>query len=81
MVRIQSYGIGLDHNGQLPTAEPTEAEQDPVTALHDTDEETGDEAGLADTFSMDSDAARERGVDLDPVGRQEPELDLQAARR
>jgi hypothetical protein len=59
----------------LRRQEPGEQEQDPVSSLHDTDEETGDEAGLKDTFSIDSLEAKERGVELDSADGQEPELD------
>lgn len=75
MVRTESDDIGSDDSGRLYETEPGEQEQDPVSSLHDTDEETGDEAGLIDTFRIDSRAAKELGVELDPPGGQEPELD------
>jgi hypothetical protein len=75
MVRTKSDDIGSDDSGRLYETEPGEQEQDPVSSLHDSDEETGDEAGLIDTFSMDSRAAKELGVELDSPGGQEPELD------
>ena len=75
MVRTKSEDIGSDDSGRLYETKPGEQEQDPITSLHDTDEETGDEAGLIDTFSLDSRAAKEFGVELDASGEQEPELD------
>ena len=75
MVRIKSDDIGSDDSGRLYETEPGEQDQDPVSSLHDTDEESGDEAGLVDTFSIDSRAAKELGVELDSPGAQEPELD------
>jgi len=75
MVRTKSDDIGSDDSGRLYESEPGEQEQDPVSSLHDTDEETGDEAGLIDTFRIDSRAAEELGVELDSPGGQEPELD------
>jgi hypothetical protein len=75
MVRAKSDDIGSDDSGRLYETEPGEQEQDPVSSLHDTDEETGDEAGLKDTFSIDSHEAKERGIELDLPGGQEPELD------
>ena len=75
MVRTKSDDIGSDDSGRLYETEPGEQEQDPVSYLHDTDEETGDEAGLIDTFRIDSRAAKELGVKLDSPGGQEPELD------
>jgi hypothetical protein len=75
MVQVQSDDIGFDDSGRLYETELGAQEQDPVSSLHDTDEEAGDEAGLKDTFSIDSLEARERGVELDSAGGQEPELD------
>ena len=75
MVRAKSDNIGSDDSGRLYETEPGEQEQDPVSSLHDTDEEAGDEAGLTDTFSIDSRAAKERGVELDSPGGQESKLD------
>jgi hypothetical protein len=77
MVRTGSYDIGSDDSGggRLYETEPDEQGQDPVSSLHDTDEEAGDEAGLIDTFSIDSREAKEFGVELDSAGGQEPELD------
>jgi hypothetical protein len=75
MVRAKSDDIGSDDSGQLCETELGDLEQDPVSSLHDTDEEAGDEAGLKDTFSIDSREAKERGVELDSPGGQEPELD------
>jgi hypothetical protein len=71
MVRAESDDIGSDDSGRLYETEPGEQEQDPVSSLHD----TGDEAGLKDTFSIDSREAKERGVELDSPDGQEPELD------
>jgi hypothetical protein len=75
MVRTKSDDIGSDDSGRLYETTPGEQEQDPISSLHDTDEEAGDEAGLIDTFSLDSRAAKELGVELDSSGEQEPELD------
>jgi len=75
MVRANSDDIGSDDSGRLYETEPADLEQDPVSSLHDTDEEAGDEAGLTDTFSIDSQEAKERGIELDSPGGQEPELD------
>jgi hypothetical protein len=61
--------------GRLYETEPSEPEQDPVSSLHDTDEEAGDQEGLIDTFSIDTRAAKELGVELDSADGQEPELD------
>ena len=51
------------------------ADDDPVAAMHDTEAESGDEAGVQDTYDMDQREAAEAGVDLDPVAPTEPELD------
>jgi hypothetical protein len=75
MVRANSDDIGSDDSGRLYETQSGEQEQDPVLSLHDTEEETGDEAGLKDSFSIDSHEAKERGVELDSAGGQEPELD------
>jgi hypothetical protein len=75
MVRIKSDDIGSDDSGRLYETEPGEQAQDPVSSLHDTEEETGDEAGLQNNFSIDSREAKERGVELDSAGGQEQELD------
>jgi hypothetical protein len=75
MVRTNSDDIGSDDSGRLYVTRPGEQEQDPVSSLHDTSEESGDEAGLTDTFSIDSRAAKELGVELDSAGGQESELD------
>jgi len=75
MGHTESDDIGADDNGRLYETEPGEQEQDPVSSLHDTDEEAGDEEGLIDTFSIDTRAAKELGVELDSAGAQEPELD------
>jgi hypothetical protein len=55
-----------------PTTDP---ERDGVAALHDTEAEAGDEAGVADLFDLDRTEARELGVDLDRADRGESELD------
>jgi len=75
MGRTKSDDIGSDDGGRLYEAEPCVQEQDPVLSLHDTEEETGDEQGVKDTFSIDSREAKERGVELDSAGGQEPDLD------
>lgn len=56
------------HDGQA-------ADDDPVTAMHDTEAESGDEEGLQDTYDLDEREAAEVNVDLDPVAPTEPELD------
>lgn len=56
-------------------AETWDEDQDPVRALHDTEEGAGDEAGLVDLYTLDVREAEERGVALDPTGGQEPRLD------
>ena len=53
----------------------TNPERDGVGALHDTEAEAGDETELADMFELDRAEARELGVDLDPVDRDERQLD------
>ena len=75
MGRTKSDDIGSDDSGRLYEIEPGEQEQDPVSSLHDTEEETGDEQGLKDSFSIDSREAKERRVELDSAGGQETELD------
>jgi hypothetical protein len=75
MGRTKSDDIGSDDRGRLYETELGEQGQDPISSLHDTDEETGDEAGLTDTFSIDSRAAKELGVELDSPGGQESALD------
>lgn len=50
-------------------------EQDPVASLRDTEEEAGDEVGIADTYSIDGVEAEQMGVALDRTGGQEAELD------
>ena len=42
MGRTKSDDIGSDESGRLYEPEPGEQEQDPVSSLHDTEEETGD---------------------------------------
>jgi len=75
MGHTESEDIGADDTGRLYETAPGEQEQDPVSSLHDTDEEAGDEEGLIDTLSIDTRAAKELGVELDSAGGQEPELD------
>jgi hypothetical protein len=50
-------------------------ESDGVASLHDVQEESGDEAGVRDTYDMDDREARELGIQLD--ARDEPEPDLE----
>jgi hypothetical protein len=50
-------------------------ERDGISSLHDTSEEAGDEAELADRFDLDEREAREAGVALDGGTRDEPRLD------
>lgn len=75
MVRTKSDDIGSDESGRIYETESGEQGQNPVSSLHDTREESGDEAGLIDTFSIDSRAAKEFGVEFDSAGGQESELD------
>ena len=46
-----------------------------MAALHDTEAEAGDEGELADVFDLDRAEAREMGVELDRVDREERQLD------
>jgi len=46
-----------------------------VGSLRDTEAEQGDEAEVDDDFDLDAVEAREAGVNLDPVGDEEPRLD------
>ena len=50
-------------------------DHDPVLSLRDTDEESGDEDELADTFDVDEREAREAGVELDGGTDDEAGLD------
>jgi hypothetical protein len=77
VVRTGSHDIGPDDSGggRLYGAEAGDAEQDPVASLRDVEEEAGDEAGLADTYSIDGVEATQMGVALDRAGGQEAELD------
>lgn len=61
--------------GRLLPTDHDDLRQDPVAAMHDVEAEAGDEAGLSDTFVLDVREAKELGVDLDPTGSQESELD------
>lgn len=65
-----------DGGGDVPLDAPsTDPERDGVAALHDTEAEAGDEAGLADEFALDWTEAREIGMDLDRADRDESRLD------
>ncbi|MCU1591908.1 MAG: hypothetical protein JWP11_3164 [Frankiales bacterium] len=77
MVRTGSHDIGPDDSGggRLYGPDGGDAEQDPVAALHDTEEESGDEIGLVDTYRIDGVEAAQMGVALDRAGGQEAELD------
>ncbi|MDX6199657.1 MAG: hypothetical protein QOJ79_2808 [Actinomycetota bacterium] len=77
MVRIGAQDIGADDSGggRLFAQEGAATEQDPVAALHDTEAEAGDEAGIHDTYSIDGLEASEMGVDLDSAGGTEADLD------
>jgi hypothetical protein len=50
-------------------------DQDGVDWLHDVEAEAGDESELDDSYDLDSDEARELGVDLDRLGGETPRLD------
>lgn len=68
---------GRDHDGNELPRHGTAAdasEQDPVSAMHDTTEEAGEEAGLADTYRMDLRSAHELGVALDRLDELQPDL-------
>lgn len=77
MVRTGSHDIGPDDSGggRLYGPDVGDADQDPVTSLHDTAEGEGDEVGLVDLYSLDSVEAAQMGVDLDRAGGQEANLD------
>jgi hypothetical protein len=49
-------------------------DHDPVVAMHDIEQEAGEEAELEDMYCMDIAAARELGVELDQL-YDEPVLD------
>lgn len=49
-------------------------DRDPVVAMHDIEQEAGEEAELEDMYCMDLAAAREVGVELDQLD-DEPVLD------
>lgn len=49
-------------------------DHDPVVAMHDVEQEAGDEAELEDVYCLDVVAARELGVELDQLD-EEPALD------
>lgn len=49
-------------------------DHDPVIALHDIEQESGNESELEDIFCIDHEAARALGVDLDRLD-EEPALD------
>lgn len=76
MVRIGMQDIGPDDSdgGRLYGDDDNELDQDPVRALHDTEEEAGDEVGITDTYSVDTLEAQQMRVALDPAGGQEAEL-------
>lgn len=76
MVRTGNHDIGPDESGggRLYGIDGPESEQDPVTYMHDTAAEAGDEGVLRDTFSIDVLEAEETGVALDRAGGQEAEL-------
>lgn len=70
---------GVDVTGQLLDDEVDERynrllDHDPVVALHDIEQEAGEEAELEDIFCMDLAAARALGVELDQLD-EEPVLD------
>ncbi len=77
MVRTGKGRTGPDDSdgGQLYGDGDGDVDQDPVRALHDTQEEAGDEEGLAGTYSVDRLEAQQMRVDLDPTGGQEAALD------
>jgi hypothetical protein len=68
---IPADDADLDDSRDLPI----NREQDGVAALRDTEAESGDEAGLVDTYDMDDREARELGIDLDGRNEPEPRLD------
>jgi hypothetical protein len=77
VVRTGSHDIGPDDSGggRLYGRDDGDEEQDPVASLRDTEEEAGDEVGIADTYRIDGAEAEQMGVALDRTGGQEAELD------
>lgn len=77
MVRTGMQDIGPDDSGggRLYGDDGNDVDQDPVRSLHDTEEESGDEAGIIDTYSVDMVEAEQMNVAMDPVGGQEAALD------
>jgi hypothetical protein len=57
------------------TDSQTERDRDGVASLRDTQEESGDEEEVDDTFDLDEREAREVGVALDGGTDDEPRLD------
>ncbi|MCW2778035.1 MAG: hypothetical protein JWN17_1760 [Frankiales bacterium] len=55
--------------------ERDDAGQDPVQSMHDTQERSGDDAGLADLYVLDTREAEQSGVALDRAADQEALLD------
>jgi hypothetical protein len=76
VVRTGTQDIGPDDSGggRLYGDDNIDVDQDPVRSLHDTEEEAGDEAGITDTYSVDTVEAAQMRVALDPAGGQEAEL-------
>ena len=78
MVRIGTHDIGPDDSGGgrlYGDGESAAGEQDAVAALHDTEAEAGDEAGIFDTYTIDGVEAAQMGVALDSAGGTEADLD------
>ncbi|MGB8650769.1 MAG: hypothetical protein WCD35_08920 [Mycobacteriales bacterium] len=59
----------------IQVSDALDPEQDPVAFLHDTQEESGDEDAVHDSFTIDTREAHEVGVQLDQVDDGEPPLD------
>jgi len=76
MIVFEQWHEAVDGSGSSPGdwAAAGGTEQDPITAMHDTTEEVGQEAGLADTYLMDLQEADELGVALDPSDGGRPNL-------
>jgi hypothetical protein len=76
VVRIGTQDISPDDSGGgRLSGEGAATEQDPVAALHDTEAESGDEAEIHDTYTIDGMEAAEMGVALDSAGGTEADLD------
>ena len=62
--------VSIDASADIPSGR----DRDGVGSLRDTQEESGDEEELADTYDLDEREAREAGVALDGGTGDEPRL-------